>query len=71
MQEKLPPIDFVSENLSGMEPVMPLPLEETPFKFVQEVKDLKELVAKLRSVEEFAVNFFSDCLLLVQCELHC
>ncbi|VVB01502.1 unnamed protein product [Arabis nemorensis] len=54
--EKLSAIDFVTDNVSGMEPVKPLPLEETPFKFVQEVKDLKEMVAKLRSVEEFAVD---------------
>lgn len=62
MQEKLSANDFVTENLSGMEPVKPLPLEEIPFKLVQEVKDLKDLVAKLRSVEEFAVNLFSFCL---------
>ncbi|KFK27865.1 hypothetical protein AALP_AA8G439200 [Arabis alpina] len=54
--EKLSAIDFVTKNVSGVEPVKPLPLEETPFKFVQEVKDLKEMVAKLRSVEEFAVD---------------
>lgn len=53
-------IDFVDKDVNEMEPIKPLPLEETPFKFVQEVKDLKELVAKLRSVEEFAVIFFSD-----------
>ncbi|CAE6200508.1 unnamed protein product [Arabidopsis arenosa] len=54
--EKLSVLDFVDKDLNEMEPVKPLPLEETPFKFVQEVKDLKELVAKLRGVEEFAVD---------------
>lgn len=48
-------IDFVGNIVSEMEPVKPLPLEETPFKLVQDVKDLKDLVAKLRTVEEFAV----------------
>ncbi|XP_010440775.1 PREDICTED: protein RRP6-like 2 [Camelina sativa] len=54
--EKLSVIDFVDKDVNEMEPVKPLSLEETPFKFVQDVKDLKELVAKLRSVEEFAVD---------------
>ncbi|CAN8230962.1 unnamed protein product [Cochlearia groenlandica] len=54
--EKLSAIDFVDKNVSDLEPVKPLPLEETPFKLVQDVKDLKELVSKLRSVEEFAVD---------------
>ncbi|ESQ33213.1 hypothetical protein EUTSA_v10003636mg [Eutrema salsugineum] len=52
--EKLSVIDFIDEN--DTEPVIPLPLEETPFKLVQEVKDLKDVVAKLRTVEEFAVD---------------
>jgi exosome complex exonuclease RRP6 len=54
--EKFSVLDFVDKDVNEMEPVKPLPLEQTPFKFVQEVKDLKELVAKLRSVEEFAVD---------------
>ncbi|KAJ4885439.1 hypothetical protein Rs2_35532 [Raphanus sativus] len=54
--EKLSVIDFVGNIVSEMEPVKPLPLEETPFKLVQDVKDLKDLVAKLRTVEEFAVD---------------
>lgn len=62
-------MDFVDKDVNKMEPVKPLPLEETPFKFVQDVKDLKELVAKLRSVEEFAVNLFSDCLSCLICSL--
>ncbi|CAA7016043.1 unnamed protein product [Microthlaspi erraticum] len=54
--EKLSVTDFVDKDVNEMEPVKPLPLEETPFKLVQEVKDLKELATKLRSVEEFAVD---------------
>lgn len=57
-QEKLSVIDFVGNSVSEMEPVKPLPLEETPFKLVQDVKDLKDLVSKLRTVEEFAVISF-------------
>lgn len=37
-------------------PVKPPSIESTPFKLVEEVKDLKELAAKLRSVNEFAVK---------------
>ncbi|XP_013680237.2 protein RRP6-like 2 isoform X2 [Brassica napus] len=54
--EKLSVVDFVGNSVSQMEPVKPLPLEETPFKLVQDVKDLKDLVSKLRTVEEFAVD---------------
>ncbi|KAJ0015011.1 hypothetical protein Pint_20019 [Pistacia integerrima] len=39
--------------------ILPTSLEETPFKLVEEVKDLKELAAELRGVNEFAVK--SDC----------
>lgn len=38
-------------------PVMPSSIEDTPFKLVEEVRDLKELAAKLCCVNEFAVNF--------------
>ncbi|XP_010467495.1 PREDICTED: protein RRP6-like 1 isoform X2 [Camelina sativa] len=55
--EKLSVMDFVdNNNLIEKKPVKPLPLEETPFKIVEEVKDLKELAATLQSVEEFAVD---------------
>jgi exosome complex exonuclease RRP6 len=66
-------MDFVDRNLSEMRPVKPLPLEETPFKLVEEVKDLEDLAAALQSVEEFAVNFlplivFSPmCNVLLKC----
>lgn len=56
MQEKFAPSDFV-ESAGIIEPVKPPPLEITPFKFVEEVKDLKQLAAKLRAVDEFAVDF--------------
>lgn len=54
--EKLSVCDFVDCNIESLEPVKPPPLESTPFKMVEEVKDLKELAAKLRSVTEFAVD---------------
>ncbi|KAF2288160.1 hypothetical protein GH714_004735 [Hevea brasiliensis] len=47
---------FWDKSTGNLEPVSPLPLERTPFKLVEEVKDLKELAAKLRSVDEFAVD---------------
>ena len=57
LQEKLSVLDFVDSSESTVEPEKPLPLEVTPFKFVEEVKDLKQLAIKLRSVDEFAVKF--------------
>ena len=52
-------LDFVDKNIGNLVPVMPPPIEDTPFKRVEEVRDLKDLAAKLRSVNEFAVNFIS------------
>ncbi|KAJ0079182.1 hypothetical protein Patl1_22802 [Pistacia atlantica] len=49
-------LDFVHKDIGDVEPVKPTSLEETPFKLVEEVKDLKELAAKFRSVNEFAVK---------------
>ncbi|KAJ4980150.1 hypothetical protein NE237_010930 [Protea cynaroides] len=54
--EELSVYDFVDRNIRDAEPVKPLPLESTPFKLVEEVKDLKELAAKLQNVDEFAVD---------------
>ncbi|KAL2900845.1 Protein RRP6-like 2 [Bienertia sinuspersici] len=54
--EKLSVDDFVDCNIGSLEPMKPPPLESTPFKMVEEVKDLKELAAKLQSVNEFAVD---------------
>lgn len=54
--EKVLVSDFVDHNIASLEPMKPPPLESTPFKMVEEVKDLKELAAKLRTVNEFAVD---------------
>lgn len=55
-QEKLSVFDFVDKgDIESLVPVMPPPLECTPFKLVEDVKGLKELAAKLSSVDEFAV----------------
>ncbi|MCD9638446.1 hypothetical protein HAX54_022442 [Datura stramonium] len=53
--EKFAPSDFV-ESAGIIEPVKPPPLEITPFKLVEEVKDLKQLATKLCAVDEFAVD---------------
>lgn len=55
--EKFAPSDFVESGGGGViDPVKPPPLDITPFKLVEEVKDLKMLANKLRSVDEFAVD---------------
>ncbi|KAK8713010.1 hypothetical protein V6N13_148238 [Hibiscus sabdariffa] len=54
--EKLSVMDFVDKDIADIEPVKPPSIESTSFKLVEEVKDLKDLAAKLRSVEEFAVD---------------
>ncbi|KAL2503188.1 Polynucleotidyl transferase [Forsythia ovata] len=54
--EKLSVLDFVDKKDNIPEPVKPPPLECTPFKHVEDVKDLKQLAAKLRSVDEFAID---------------
>ncbi|XP_009119393.1 protein RRP6-like 1 isoform X2 [Brassica rapa] len=54
--EKLSVMDFVDKDISEMKPVEPLSLEGTPFKLVEEINDLKDLAAKLSSVDEFAVD---------------
>ncbi|KAK1271436.1 hypothetical protein QJS04_geneDACA012988 [Acorus gramineus] len=54
--ENFSEFDFVDKNIENLEPVKPPPLESTPFKLVEGVKELKELAAKLRSVNEFAVD---------------
>ncbi|XP_011001702.1 PREDICTED: exosome component 10-like [Populus euphratica] len=54
--EKLSVLDLVDKRIGDVEPAPPLPTESTPFKLVEEVKDLKELAAKLRGVNEFAVD---------------
>ncbi|KAF9601051.1 hypothetical protein IFM89_015036 [Coptis chinensis] len=54
--ENLSGSDFVDKNVGSIEPVKSLPLENTPLKLVEEVRELKHLAAKLRSVDEFAVD---------------
>ncbi|XVE62512.1 hypothetical protein DITRI_Ditri06bG0123600 [Diplodiscus trichospermus] len=54
--EKLSVMDFVDKDVADIEPIKPPSIESTAFKLVEEVKDLKELAAKLRSVTEFAVD---------------
>ncbi|KAK7396130.1 hypothetical protein VNO78_16920 [Psophocarpus tetragonolobus] len=55
--EKLSVLDFVDkENLENIVPVKPPAIEFTPFKLVEEVKGLKEVAAKLSTVNEFAVD---------------
>lgn len=51
-------MDFVDKDISEMKPVEPLSLEGIPFTLVEEINDLKDLAAKLSSVDEFAVNTF-------------
>ena len=46
----------MDRNVTSLKPMKPPPLENTPFKLIEEVKDLKELATKLRSVNEFAVR---------------
>ncbi|VFQ67444.1 unnamed protein product [Cuscuta campestris] len=53
--EELSALDFVG-SASVIEPIEPPPIEKTPFKYVEHVKDLKQLAAKLRGVDEFAVD---------------
>ncbi|CAL0322813.1 unnamed protein product [Lupinus luteus] len=54
--EKLSVLDFVDKDVEDLVPIEPPSLESTPFKLVEEVKGLKELAAKLHSVNEFAVD---------------
>jgi exosome complex exonuclease RRP6 len=50
-------LDFVDKDPENVVPQKPPSSESTPFKLVEEVKDLKEMAAKLRSVNEFAVKY--------------
>lgn len=70
IQENFSFSDFVDKNVADIEPLKPSPLESTPFKLVEEVKDLKELAAKLRVADEFSVicdftsSMFVSCVLI-------
>ncbi|RYR53851.1 hypothetical protein Ahy_A06g029095 isoform A [Arachis hypogaea] len=54
--EKHSYLEFVDKNLEGLVPMKPPAMECTPFKLVEDVKGLKELAAKLRAADEFAVD---------------
>ncbi|KAL5708750.1 Protein RRP6-like 2 [Ranunculus cassubicifolius] len=54
--EKFPELEFIDKDVGCIEPVKPLPLEKTPFKIVEDVKELKLLAEKLKLVDEFAVD---------------
>ena len=60
MQKQFTYLDFVDKDsdVLHIEPVKPTPVESTTFHFVEEVKDLKSLAAKLRAVNEFAVRYY-------------
>lgn len=55
-QEKLSVENFIDRSSEEASVAKPLPLESTPFKLVEGVKDLKEVAAKLRDAKEFAVS---------------
>lgn len=63
-------MDFVDKDPGDVLPKKPPPIESTPFKLVEEVKDLKDLAAKLRSVDEFAVNMIMIHELLLRNYFH-
>ncbi|KAH0467824.1 hypothetical protein IEQ34_002857 [Dendrobium chrysotoxum] len=54
--EKLSVLDFIDRDIIEDEITKPLPLESTPFKLVEGLRELKELAAKLHEVDEFAVD---------------
>ncbi|RWR82153.1 protein RRP6-like protein 2 [Cinnamomum micranthum f. kanehirae] len=54
--EKLSEVDFIDRTVGDAEPIKPLSLETTPFHLVEDVQELKALAAKLRGVNEFAVD---------------
>ncbi|KAK4759023.1 hypothetical protein SAY87_020324 [Trapa incisa] len=54
--ENLSVSDFVDKDVSNIKPEKPPALEDTPFKLVSDVKNLKALAAKLRAVSEFSVD---------------
>lgn len=49
-------LDFVDKNIEEIDPIKPPPIENTPFKLVEDVQGLKALAAKLHDVNEFAVD---------------
>ena len=49
-------LDFVEDHVTESVPVTFCPIENTPFKLVEGVKELRELATKLQNVNEFAVS---------------
>ncbi|XP_031094012.1 protein RRP6-like 2 [Ipomoea triloba] len=54
--EKFSSLDFLDTAVAASDPVKPPSLDHTPFKLVEKLNDLKELVLKLQGVDEFAVD---------------
>ncbi|XP_031492179.1 protein RRP6-like 1 [Nymphaea colorata] len=54
--EKYSPQDFVDRDVQAIKPILPLPLADTPFTLVEDVRLLKALAAKLHDASEFAVD---------------
>ncbi|KAF6174765.1 hypothetical protein GIB67_031289 [Kingdonia uniflora] len=54
--ENLSEVDFVDINIGDSEPDKPLPIEATPFKLVEDVRELKDLATTLQRANEFAVD---------------
>nr|GMC92161.1 protein RRP6-like 2 [Ipomoea batatas]GMC93851.1 protein RRP6-like 2 [Ipomoea batatas] len=58
--EKFSSLDFLDTAAAASDPVKPPSLDHTPFKLVEKLNDLKELVLKLQGVDEFAVMHGAD-----------
>ncbi|KAJ0079555.1 hypothetical protein Patl1_22785 [Pistacia atlantica] len=69
-------LDFVDKDIGDVEPVKPTSLEETPFKLLEEVKDLKscmEQIWLLYGFNETLAYIFAMCFILdrVDQSTHC
>ncbi|KAK4282100.1 hypothetical protein QN277_013515 [Acacia crassicarpa] len=56
IKRKLSALDFFHKDCWDVEPIKPPSIDCTPFKIVEDLKDLKELAYKLKAVQEFAVD---------------
>ncbi|KAI4386628.1 hypothetical protein MLD38_004545 [Melastoma candidum] len=54
--ENVSVLDFIDRSIPSAEPQKPSPPEDTPFKLVEDVRDLKAMAVKLRAATEFAVD---------------
>ena len=58
-------------QLKEMEPIKPLPLEDTPLVLVETEEQLQDMVEQLKSVSEFAVDLevcsSAHCTCMSQC----